>query len=284
MTLCKENEMTDFRFIPITPNPLLSPYVAKIHVFESSGRLPDKERKLIVPNANFKLTLTYRNGIVAGIGDKTFIQTENKLSLTGLIDSPVILDSYEDAQTGTIIIEFNPLGAYRFFHLSYAEVKNQIVDLGDLIGKHAEELQSQLAEANAITLKLQLLQNFLIKQLEKTVADPIYDYCIDRILGADGLLTVTQLEKETGYSSRWLHSKFSEHLGTGPKNLSEIVRFKQFYKAFSAGANYQSLKEQIYHNYHDQSHFIRAFKKFTGSTPTDLQNSTNELSTKNFTS
>ncbi len=221
---------------------------------------------------------------MAGIGEKTFIQAENKLSLTGLIDSPVILDSHQDAQTGTIIIEFNPLGAYRFFRLSYGEVKNQIVELADLIGNHAEELQSQLVEANSITLKLQLLQNFLIKQLDKTVADPIYDYCIDRIVAADGLVTVTQLEKETGYSSRWLHAKFSEHLGTGPKNLSEIVRFKQFYQAFSAGADYQSLKEQIYHHYHDQSHFIRAFKRFTGSTPTDLQNSMNELATKHYTS
>jgi AraC-like DNA-binding protein len=276
--------MTDFRFIPITPHPLLSPYVAKIHVFESSGRLPFEERKLIVPNANFKLTLTYRNGIVAGIGDKTFIQAENKLSLTGLIDLPVILDSHEDAQTGTIIIEFNPLGAYRFFPLSYAEVKNQIVELADLVGKRAEELQSQLVEANSITLKLQLLQKFLIKQLEKAVADPIYDYCVDRILGADGLLSVTQLEKETGYSSRWLHRKFSEHLGTGPKNLSEIIRFKQFYHAYSTGLKLQNLKEQVYHNYHDQSHFIRAFKRFTGSTPTDLQNSMNELATKHYTS
>ena len=276
--------MTDFRFIPIGPHPLLSPYVAKIYVFESSGRLPTTERKLIVPNANFKLTLTYRNGIVAGIGDKTFIQAENKLSLTGLIDSPVMLDSHEDAQTGTIIIEFNPQGAYRFFHLSYVEVKNQIVELADLIGNHAKELQSQLVEANSITMKLQLLQNFLIKQLGKTVADPIYDYCIDRILDADGLLTVTQLEKETGYSSRWLHRKFSEHLGTGPKNLSEIVRFKQFYNAYSTGIKLEKLKEQIYHNYHDQSHFIRTFKRFTGATPTDLKNSTNELSTKHYRS
>jgi len=275
--------MTDFQFIPITPHPLLSPYVAKIHVFESSGRLPIQERKLIVPNANFKLTLTYRNGIVANIGGKTFIQAENKLSLAGLIDAPVILDSHDDAQTGTIIIEFNPLGAYRFFHLSYVEVKNQIVELTDLIGNSAKELQSQLVEANSRTLKLQLLQNFLIKRLEKTVADPIYDYCIARILGAGGLLTVGQLEKATGYSARWLHRKFSEHLGTGAKNLSEIVRFKQFYHAYSTGVKLQNLKDHIYHCYHDQSHFIRAFKRFTGSTPTELQNSMNELATKHYT-
>ncbi|MCW3116562.1 MAG: Helix-turn-helix domain protein [Chitinophagaceae bacterium] len=252
-------------------------------VFESSGRLPTLDRKLIVPNANFKLTLTYRNGIAARIGDKTFIQSENELSLTGLVDLPVILDPQEDVQTGTIIIEFNPLGAYRFFHLSYAEAKNQIIELADLVGNYAENLQSQLAEANSVPLKLHLLQNFLIKQLEKTAPDPIYDYCINRISDSKGLLTVAQLEKETGYSSRWLHTKFSEHLGTGPKNLSEIVRFKQFYKVYSTGVKSQSLKEHIYHYYHDQSHFIRAFKRFTGSTPTDLQNSMNELATKHYT-
>ena len=275
--------MTDFRFIPVMPHPILSPYIAKMSVFESSGRLPAVERKLIVPNANFKLTLTYRNGIEARIGDKTFIQSENKLSLTGLIDSPVLIDSQEDAQTGTIIIEFNPLGAYRLFHLSYAEVKNQIVELADLIGSRAEELQSQLAEAGALNLKLQLLQNFLMKQLEKAAPDPIYDYCINRISYSKGLVSVAQLEKETGYTSRWLHTKFSERLGTGPKNLSEIIRFKQFYQAYSTGVKLPGLKEHIYHYYHDQSHFIRAFKRFTGSTPTDLQNSTNELATKHYT-
>ncbi|HVW15677.1 MAG TPA: helix-turn-helix domain-containing protein, partial [Mucilaginibacter sp.] len=93
-----------------------------------------------------------------------------------------------------------------------------------------------------------------------------------------------RLEKETGYSSRWLHRKFTEHLGTGPKTLAEIIRFKQFYQAYSAGASPQSLKEQVYQNYHDQSHFIRAFKRFTGSTPTDLQNSPNELANKHYKS
>src|SRR5258708_6782422 len=112
--------MTAFRFSPVTPHPVLSPYIAKMYVFESSGRLPALDRKLIVPNANFKLTFTCRNGIEASVGDKTFIQRENELSLTGLIDMPVNLDPQKDAQTSTIIIEFNPLGAYRFFHFSYA--------------------------------------------------------------------------------------------------------------------------------------------------------------------
>src|SRR5438128_986051 len=105
--------MTSFQFNPVTPHPQLLPYVAKMWVFESSGRLPARDMKLIVPNANFKLTLTCKNGIVAQINEKTFVQQENQLSLSGLIDSPVMLDPKEDAPTSTIVIEFNPLGAYR---------------------------------------------------------------------------------------------------------------------------------------------------------------------------
>jgi len=276
--------MTAFRFSPVIPHPLLSPYIAKMYVFESSGRLPAQDRKLIVPNANLKLTLTYRNGIVANIAGKPFVQPENELSLTGLIDAPVILDPQEDTQTGTIIIEFNPLGAYRLFHLSYAAVQNRIVEMEDLIGSRAAALQSQLAEATTLNPKLQLLQNFLIKQLEKAAPDPIYDFCVDRIAHTKGLITVAQLEKETGYSSRWLHQKFLEHLGTGPKNLSEIIRFKQFYQVYSTGVKLRNLKDHIYQYYYDQSHFLRAFKRFTGFTPTDLQNSINELATKHYTS
>ena len=276
--------MVTFTFNPVTPHPMLRPYVAKMSVFESSGRLPDLDKKLIVPNANFKLTLTCYNGIVAKIGDKIFNQSEHELSLSGLIDAPVILNPQDDSQTATIIIEFNPVGAYRLFHLSYVDIKNQIVEVSDLFGSRVTELKSRLAEASTLQLKLQLLQSFLIKQLERTSQDLIYDYCIDRISTSAGMTSVAQLEKETGYSSRWLQTKFSEHLGTGPKNLAEVIRFKEFYQVYSTGIKLHSLKDHIYQYYHDQSHFIRAFKRFTGFTPTDLQNSMNELATKHYRS
>jgi len=253
-------------------------------VFESSGRLPVQERKLIVPNTHLKLTLTYRNGIAARVGTQAFLQREHTLTLTGLIDTPVILDAQEDTQTGTIIIEFNPLGAYRFFPLSFADVQNQIVPLTDLMGRRAGDLQAQLADVVTPEAKLQLLQNFLVTRLGSAPADLIYDYCIDRIVHTCGQISVALLEKETGYSARWLQRKFKEHLGTGPKNLAEIIRFKPFYHAFSTGAPPEVLRQHIYQYYHDQSHFLRAFKRFTGTTPTALQNSLNELSTRNFSS
>lgn len=237
-----------------------------------------------MPNANFKLTFTSRNGIVARVNNNTFTQKEHALSFTGLIDTAVMLDPKDDVQTDTLLVEFNPLGAYRFFQLPYTEVKNQIVGMTDLLGKQVAALQERLGEEEAIDRKLQLLERFLLKRLENATPDLIYDFCINRIFENKGLITVAQLEKETGYSARWLHRKFSANLGTGAKNLAEIIRFKQFYQAYSTGADLFHLKGQLYEYYYDQSHFLRAFKRFTGATPTDLQNSHNELATKHYTS
>ncbi|MFD2872033.1 helix-turn-helix domain-containing protein [Mucilaginibacter ximonensis] len=270
--------MTGFRFLPVAPLPVLAPYVAKMYVFESGGRLPEADRKLIVPNANLKLTLTYSNGIAATIAGQTYRQAEHQLSLTGLIDTPVNLDPTEDRSTGTIIIEFYPLGAYRFFKLPYGELQNQILDLQALLGPVVRTLQEQLGETETPEQKLELLQAFLLYRLSQTTADPIFDYCMGKITATNGLISVSQLEKETGYSSRWLHNKFSNHLGTGPKNLAELLRFKQVYQAYTLD---NQVKENIYQYYHDQSHFLKAFKRFTGATPTALRED-NELAARHY--
>jgi Domain of unknown function (DUF6597) len=218
--------MTNFQFIPVTPHPLLRPFIAKMWVFESDGRLPELEKKLIVPNANFKFAFGYRNGVVSSIGGKAFILGENELKLSGLIDTPVMLDSQEDAPTGTIGIEFHPLGAYRFFYLRYANLKNQIVDLGDLIGIRAMALRRQLSSAGTVALKLQLLQDFLIKQLERTSADPVYDYCVKRIADSGGLVTVGQLEKETGYRPIGCRFRFVQYFAFESPHLCENMSYE----------------------------------------------------------
>src|ERR1700730_15791264 len=114
------------RFQNIEPHPLLKPYIEKMWVFESSGRMPVNDLKLVVPNGSIKLAVAFRNGIVAAINGQVFASKEKSISLTGLVDVPVTLDVDEDVATGTICVEFNPQGAYRFFHFSFDEIKNKI--------------------------------------------------------------------------------------------------------------------------------------------------------------
>ena len=113
------------QFRHIEPHSLLKNYIEKMWLFESSGRMPVDDMKLIVPNGNIKLTVSYQNGIVAAINGKVFASKEHDITLTGLVDVPVILDVDEDVPTETIGIEFSPQGAYRFFisRLTISKIK-----------------------------------------------------------------------------------------------------------------------------------------------------------------
>jgi AraC-like DNA-binding protein len=214
-----------------------------------------------------KLTVSYQNGIVANVNGKTFHSNERDITLTGMINVPVILDVDKDVATETIGIEFNPKGAYRFFKVNFHDIQNHIYSLQDILGTTGRHLTEQISNAVTVQHKINLLQQFLIKQLSFHDEDSIFEYCIEKIMLSKGKITVKELEKKTGYSSRWLNMKFDDKLGISPKNLSSIIRFKQYYQAFVDGNKESFFKNDFYELYYDQSHLIKDFKRFTGLSP-----------------
>ena len=273
ITLCT----MQLQFRHIEPHFLLKPYLEKIWLFETSGKMPVDEMKLVVPNGNIKLTVSYQNGILAAMNGKTFASREHDITLTGVVDVPVILDVEEDVATETIGIEFSPQGAYRFFHFTLNEIQNKIYSLSDVLGNIGKQLVEQINNATSVHQKIVLLQQFLLEQLSLQPADIIFEYCIEKIIASKGKITIKELEKKTGYSGRWLNIKFSDKLGVSPKNLASIIRFKQYYQAF-VNVNEKSFsRNDFYELYYDQSHFIKDFKRFTGLPPTKLEKQTNNF-------
>jgi len=125
--------------------------------------------------------------------------------------------------------------------------------------------------------KIVLLQQFLLKQLSLNNEDFIFEYCIEKIIASKGKIAVKELEKKTGYSSRWLNMKFNDKLGVSPKSLASIIRFKQYYQAFINGNEKSFFKNDFYELYYDQSHFIKDFRRFTGLPPTKFERQTNHF-------
>ena len=269
-------------FIPIEPHTLLKPYIEKMWVFKSSGKLPSDDFKLVVPNGNMKMTFTSVNGITATVGKNEITSKEGIITLTGVIDIPVSIDTQKDLFTETIGIEFNPKGAFRFFRLNFGEIRNNIIELNDILGSSINQLENEAANAETLTEKIKILQQFLIKELMQNTSDPVYEFCIDKIISTKGKVSVKELEKKTGYSSRWLNMKFSENLGVSPKNLSSIIRFKECYEAFNSAILNNTVNNSYYEFYHDQSHFIKNFKHYTGLLPSGLDPNSNDFGRKYY--
>jgi AraC-like DNA-binding protein len=264
-----------FQNIPI--HPLLKGYIEKMWLFKSSGRALNNDIKLIVPSGRIKIALPFRNGIVAEVDGWSHFTKEHSITLVGLFDMPSTMDIATNSASGTICAEFSPHGAYRFFHLQLSDLRNRFFSLTDILDNTAKRLEEQIANTESIEDKASLFQQFLLKRFLKQSEDPIFEYCVEKIKSSEGKITIKELEKKTGYSSRWLNMKFTEKLGVSPKNLASIIRFKQYYEMLCDNKQKKSVSKNFYNYYYDQSHFIKDFKRFTGLTPTTLEKKVNDF-------
>ena len=262
-----------FRLFPV--HPQLTGFIEKIWVFESSCRLPGNDLKLIVPNARPLMLIPYRNGLVGKMGGKEYVSLENKLTLIGICDKSAIVDSQTDSATGSIGIEFSPLGFYRFFHIHLKDIKNDLNYLTDILGTSAKNIEQQITDTASIDEKVELIQTYLLCLFKMKEEDSVFGYCVKQIETSYGSINIKQLEKLTGYSSRWLNIKFEEKLGMSPKNFSSIIRFQNYYKAIISDNYKFRIKRPYYNQYYDESHFIKDFKRFTGMPPSRLVESSN---------
>ena len=260
--------------MPASP---LRKYIAKMWLFESSGKMPADDMKLVVPNGNLKLTVSYQNGIVAAINGREFVSRQQDITLTGLINVPVFLDAENDVPTETIGIEFHPQGAYRFFHFSLKDIQNQIYPISDLLGNPGRQLVERVNEAGSAAQKILVLQQFLLQQLALHEEDSVFEYCIEQIMSTRGKITVKELERKTGYTSRWLNVKFQDCLGVSPKNLSSVIRFSHYYQSLLGAGPLPFSTHDFYDLYYDQSHFIKHFERFTGLSPKSFERQINHF-------
>lgn len=261
-------------FEPVSP---LKGYVEKIWSFESNEPLPDDDIKLIVPNGKLLLILPFQNGLVGKKKEKIYLAKQNKMALVGISDCPSVVNSKTSGPTGTIGVEINAMGAYRFFHLKLGNITNELNDLTDLLGKSGGVVEQKIVDMINIEGKVHVLQQFLHSLLLQQEKDPLFEYCVHQIEATDGDIKVGELEDDTGYSSRWLNMKFQERLGMSPKSLSSIVRFQQYYQALMANNTGFFNRKAFYDHYYDESHFIKEFKKFTGYPPSTLIQSNNDF-------
>src|SRR4029453_4652986 len=95
----------------------------------------------------------------------------------------------------------------------------------------------------------------------------IVDYCVRALRSVDGRMSIGELERQTGYSRRYLDRLFQQHVGLSPKVLAEIFRFQRFYRKWAEGLSFDLFKTELYDHYYDQAHFTREFRKMTGHSP-----------------
>lgn len=168
-------------------------------------------------------------------------------------------------------VYFQPTALKSIFGIDAEEFTNQHLDINELI---KTSITDQLLNTANAEQRIELLSSFLIQQAERRKAEnEKVNFATDLLQKGVSLPTILN---ELNLSERSLERHFKQHIGISPKLYARISRFQSALESVRQ-TRFNSLTEVAYLNaYFDQSHFIREFQEFAGTSPKHFIRNANE--------
>lgn len=213
----------------------------------------------------------------------TFQQNEKLLPPTFLYGQATTHAEISMGKATAIGICFHPNALKSIFGLNADELTDDCIDLNVLEQKQHATLTERLLNTENTTQRIELLSNYLAAQIErnKHTGDSLTTYVLSRMIHSKGSVPLKELQRQLQLSERSFERRFKQEVGVSPKLFARICGFQASLNQLHTN-NYDKLSDIAYDNgYADQSHFIRTFKEFTGSSPFRYQKQGKPL-TANF--
>jgi AraC-like DNA-binding protein len=164
-----------------------------------------------------------------------------------------------------------PPAAYTLMGLPMDELSGQTVDLVDVLGAAGRRLGEQLREVPTWRKRFTLVDEFLLRRLDRGPRpSPEVARAWQRLVATGGAVPIRRLANEVGWSHKHLITKFKQQVGLAPKTAARLLRFDGVWRRLDdrAALDWAQLARDA--GYADQAHLIRDFRQFTGTTPTDF--------------
>ena len=161
-----------------------------------------------------------------------------------------------------------PHAVHELFGINALVLKECTVALNEF---SSDDINEKLMHAHSTQQCLALLTSFLVDKLKKAkTRDTLIEESLCLIHQSVGNITVKALLEFLDISERQFERRFSQTVGISPLSYIRVRRFNEAIRLMKSG-QYDTLTEVAYAlNFHDQSHFIRDIKRFTGVTPKSL--------------
>lgn len=266
----------------LAPIPELEPFVECFWDLVGPASETPAEPEIVLPDGKTELIVHFgddffkfeRNPKTA----KDEYVRQARVLMSGQLTERILLRP--SGKTGVVSVRFKAAGAARFFNLPYEEIVDQVIDFSKYEKEVASTLAKKIEESSAPAQRFQILQDFLIRRLQKheSKEDIFVRQACRYIVQSEGSYSVQELVKLIGFSERQLERKFKQQVGITPKFLSRIMRFQKFIALSRSSRDMNLAEASVSCGYHDQSHFIRDFTKFSGVSPRNYLSSSHSLS------
>jgi AraC-like DNA-binding protein len=167
-------------------------------------------------------------------------------------------------------VRFKPGGGFPFFGVPAGELQDQSISLDTLWGRQSHSLHERIQEAPDTASKFQLLEQALLRRLNRAaVRNPAVTYAIRAFHAVETVSSVGAVVEHTGLTPRRFIATFRDQVGLAPKAFCRIVRFRRVIDSIGQSPYLDWSDIALKCGYFDQSHFNHDFSAFAGISPTE---------------
>lgn len=165
---------------------------------------------------------------------------------------------------------FKSFALSTIFKISAKDLKEKPVELNLWNAQKAMALNVQLFHSGSASETVTILNDFIFSQVQANQREcEIIRHATDTLMQNSATDMLSKLLQDLNLTERTLQRIFKKYVGI---TANDYRRICQHYFAFSQlkGGHFDKLTDVAYDNgYFDQSHYIRAFKEFTDTTPNE---------------
>lgn len=199
-----------------------------------------------------------------------FLPKKKKLSeifLYGQTLAPASLDVQGPFKF--IVVQLYPFASKYLLGIDPKELNDDCFDLLSIEHIDVDFYKRQLISTDNLEEKINIISE-LMRQLIRSKKIPENDkiqQVIAIILQHKGLIKVQSLLEQLYITERSLERNFLAQVGLTPKQFARIIQFQYSLNKLTEAKFNKLVEVGVDSGFTDQSHFIRAFKKYTGQTP-----------------
>ena len=261
----KEKETLTTKFSPgqgiIVPPPALRNYVKYFWYYHPGLMDRASSQFRIIPSGSPGLIFQHENGHASV---KLLNGTPYPVAFVHGQDTKACVN-VDSGNASLVSVRLHPAAIKILFDIDANEATDQVIPLNDLAGFNLAE---QLINAKDIFASIDLIADFLLSKVnESRFRDLLIEQAVMHIINNLSSASSREISKNLHLSQRHFQRKFKEYVGVPPGTYIHILKFQKSINLIQR-SQFEKLSDVAYESgYADQSHFIREFKNFFGSTP-----------------
>jgi len=196
-----------------------------------------------------------------------YIIIHNGFHFNGIRDKYYMIN-----QTGKLRVygvSFFPAGLYPILKIPISEFSDKTIELDLIIKNFTNSIVSKIKLDDSISDTVAIIEEELANIVDVSLIPTKETQRLFESFHRNNNLKIDSFCNMHGINQRRLERLSKKYIGVSPKAFNRITRFQEIIKLLEI--NDENFTAITYNNnYYDQNHFIKDFKSFTGTTPTEF--------------